>query len=161
MCAHANQQTNQPPAVEYEQTSGRCFSTNAGWNEIIVILNPLFRVQRSSGGRCMGPLGHQPGTARRQESDLASDAQVLFLLYPRPFGTSPWAGHTDEVTRRGVRSKKDINTSEEGTNHRKTTLTNTDTKNTEPPERDGPTGAQLYSHSGPLFIYWSLSSLFY
>ncbi|KRZ81608.1 hypothetical protein T08_10348 [Trichinella sp. T8] len=26
---------------------------------------------------------------------------------------------------------------------------------------DGPTGAQLYSHSGPLFIYWSLSSLFY
>ncbi|KRY04404.1 hypothetical protein T12_8078 [Trichinella patagoniensis] len=24
-----------------------------------------------------------------------------------------------------------------------------------------PTGAQLYSHSGPLFIYWSLSSLFY
>ncbi|KRX69358.1 hypothetical protein T06_12285 [Trichinella sp. T6] len=28
-------------------------------------------------------------------------------------------------------------------------------------ERDGPTGAQLYSHSGPLFIYWSLSSLFY
>ncbi|KRX62851.1 hypothetical protein T09_8066 [Trichinella sp. T9] len=27
--------------------------------------------------------------------------------------------------------------------------------------RDGPTGAQLYSHSGPLFIYWSLSSLFY
>ncbi|KRZ65278.1 hypothetical protein T08_872 [Trichinella sp. T8] len=28
-------------------------------------------------------------------------------------------------------------------------------------KRDGPTGAQLYSHSGPLFIYWSLSSLFY
>ncbi|KRX33512.1 hypothetical protein T05_1335 [Trichinella murrelli] len=24
-----------------------------------------------------------------------------------------------------------------------------------------PTGAQLYSHWGPLFIYWSLSSLFY
>ncbi|KRX78788.1 hypothetical protein T06_2173, partial [Trichinella sp. T6] len=29
------------------------------------------------------------------------------------------------------------------------------------PNGDGPTGAQLYSHSGPLFIYWSLSSLFY
>ncbi|KRX31794.1 hypothetical protein T06_366 [Trichinella sp. T6] len=27
--------------------------------------------------------------------------------------------------------------------------------------RDGPTWAQFYSHSGPLFIYWSLSSLFY
>ncbi|KRY08166.1 hypothetical protein T12_15726 [Trichinella patagoniensis] len=26
---------------------------------------------------------------------------------------------------------------------------------------DGPTWAQFYSHSGPLFIYWSLSSLFY
>ncbi|KRY09441.1 hypothetical protein T12_3150 [Trichinella patagoniensis] len=58
----------------------------------------------------------------------------IVLLYPRPLGTSPWAGHADEVTRRGVRSKKDINMSEEGTNHRKTTLTNTDTKNTEPPE---------------------------
>ncbi|KRX36860.1 hypothetical protein T05_8351 [Trichinella murrelli] len=28
-------------------------------------------------------------------------------------------------------------------------------------QRFAPTGAQLYSHSGPLFIYWSLSSLFY
>ncbi|KRY25467.1 hypothetical protein T01_14461 [Trichinella spiralis] len=25
----------------------------------------------------------------------------------------------------------------------------------------GPTWAQFYSHSVPLFIYWSLSSLFY
>ncbi|KRY07020.1 Retrovirus-related Pol polyprotein from transposon TNT 1-94 [Trichinella patagoniensis] len=28
-------------------------------------------------------------------------------------------------------------------------------------EWDGPTWAQFYSHSGPLFIYWSLFSLFY
>ncbi|KRX16399.1 hypothetical protein T07_860 [Trichinella nelsoni] len=27
--------------------------------------------------------------------------------------------------------------------------------------RDGPTWAQFCSHSVPLFIYWSLSSLFY
>ncbi|KRZ47985.1 hypothetical protein T02_12852 [Trichinella nativa] len=58
--------------------------------------NSLFRVQRSSGGRCMGSLRPQPGAARHQESDLVGDARVLFLLYPRPFGTSPWAGHTDE-----------------------------------------------------------------
>ncbi|KRY02154.1 hypothetical protein T01_9164, partial [Trichinella spiralis] len=29
------------------------------------------------------------------------------------------------------------------------------------PGRDGPSWAQFYSHSVPLFIYWSLSSLFY
>ncbi|KRX53325.1 hypothetical protein T09_9347 [Trichinella sp. T9] len=78
-------------------TNHQQWNTNKQADVVSLLMPPLFRVQRSSGGRCMGPLGHQPGAARRQESDLAGDAQVLFLLYPRPFGTSPWAGHTDEV----------------------------------------------------------------
>ncbi|KRY13809.1 hypothetical protein T12_6961 [Trichinella patagoniensis] len=44
-----------------------------------------------------GSLAPQPGAARRQESDLAGGARVLFLLYPQTLGTSPWAGNTDEV----------------------------------------------------------------
>ncbi|KRY21379.1 Eukaryotic translation initiation factor 3 subunit H [Trichinella patagoniensis] len=31
------------------------------------------------------------------DSDLAGGAWALFMLYPRPLGTSPWLGHTDEV----------------------------------------------------------------
>ncbi|KRY27671.1 hypothetical protein T01_6722 [Trichinella spiralis] len=58
---------------------------------------PLSRQQRLSVGRCRGSLGPQPGAARCQESDLAGGARVLFLLYPRPLGTSPRAGRTDEV----------------------------------------------------------------
>ncbi|KRX33811.1 hypothetical protein T05_5420 [Trichinella murrelli] len=52
---------------------------------------------RPDGCFSRGSLGPQPGAARRQESDLAGGARVLFLLYPRPLGTSPWTGRTDEV----------------------------------------------------------------
>ncbi|KRZ96440.1 Eukaryotic translation initiation factor 3 subunit H [Trichinella sp. T8] len=38
-----------------------------------------------------------PVRGQRQDSDLAGGAWALFMLYPRPLGTSPWLGHTDEV----------------------------------------------------------------
>ncbi|KRX64737.1 hypothetical protein T09_3846 [Trichinella sp. T9] len=51
----------------------------------------------ASPGHCRGSLAPQPGAARRQESDLAGGARVLFLLYSQTLGTSPWAGNIDEL----------------------------------------------------------------
>ncbi|KRZ54407.1 hypothetical protein T02_1628 [Trichinella nativa] len=64
-------------------------------------------IWRSGPDGCFsrGSLAPQPGAARRQESDLAGGARVLFLFYPQTLGTSPWAGKSTPALNIGPPSR--------------------------------------------------------